>query len=206
MVKNEKIFKIVFNRAKRLLHDFKSRSDVLFLTEKVVLAESLVKDDRNRIGEVERTEITEHRDTDRVIVIAVDERFGKSFGFFSEQYERSVRKIDVHVRLFRLGRGIEHRRAGVTLHKLAQRVVISYIDLIPVIESGTFYGAVAYLESERTDEMKPRVSTSASARDIARILRNFGFNQNNVKHKKLRYVYAFLLQNDQNADVETLRA
>src|SRR5208282_5766155 len=53
---------------------------------------------------------------------------------------------------------------------------------MPVVHSGTPKLAIIDRESKRFHQVEPASCREAEPRDVARIRRNFGFNQHNVKH------------------------
>ena len=54
------------------------------------------------------------------------------------------------------------------------------LDVLPVIHAGAFELRVVQLETKRFDEMQRRLCRRAEPRHVARVRRNFRFNQNNV--------------------------
>ena len=54
------------------------------------------------------------------------------------------------------------------------------LDLLPVIHARAFELRVIQLETERLDEMQRRLRRRAEPRHVARVRRNFRFNQDNV--------------------------
>ena len=53
-------------------------------------------------------------------------------------------------------------------------------DMLPVIHARTFELCIVQLETERLDEMQCRFRGCAQPRHVARVRRDFRFNQNNV--------------------------
>ena len=53
---------------------------------------------------------------------------------------------------------------------------------MPVVHSGTPKLAIIDRESKRFHQVEPASCREAEPRDVARIRRNFGFNQHNIKH------------------------
>ena len=68
------------------------------------------------------------------------------------------------------------------LVQLVEGVVISHVEILPVVESRAFKRAVGNFKAERSYQVQNRVGSRAGARYIARVLRYFGFYQNYIEH------------------------
>ena len=55
-------------------------------------------------------------------------------------------------------------------------------DVVPVIAARAAQIALGNAKARRLHYMQPRADACARARDIARVLRNFGFNENDIQH------------------------
>ena len=73
--------------------------------------------------------------------------------------------------------------ACVFFEEFLEIFVIGDIEKMPVIEPRTLELPVVDRKAERPDEMEPRAGCGAGARDVAGILGDFGFYQNDVERR-----------------------
>jgi hypothetical protein len=61
---------------------------------------------------------------------------------------------------------------------------------VPIVHAGTLQVLVGDLETQRMDQMQPRLRDRAHASDIAGVLRDLRLKQHHVKH--LRWLEGFI--------------
>ena len=68
--------------------------------------------------------------------------------------------------------------------EIVEIIVDGDVHILPVVQTGAFYGLVADVKAERTDQMQPCTGAGTGAGDIAGVHRNFRFVENNVNQSK----------------------
>ena len=63
-----------------------------------------------------------------------------------------------------------------------QIFIVRHLNQMPVVQTRAPDGAVRDLEPQRTDEVQPAAGSRTGAGDVAAVLRNFRFDQNDVEH------------------------
>jgi hypothetical protein len=71
---------------------------------------------------------------------------------------------------------IEARKAG------SERIVFGQTSVFMIVEPGTPHAFIIQLESERSNQMQAAPGIRTKAYDISGVRRNFGFEQDQVKH------------------------
>src|ERR1700743_702358 len=71
-------------------------------------------------------------------------------------------------------------------------------DLLPVVHAGTFELRIIELETERLNQMQRGFSGRAQSRHIARIGRDFGFDEDNIHRVNSKH---YVLNLNSNADL-----
>ena len=64
------------------------------------------------------------------------------------------------------------------------------VDFLPVIESGSFQGAIVDGESQGLDQVQSRTGGEAEPPDVPGIRRDLGFDEDDVEHKVSTADYA----------------
>ena len=208
-----------------------SKLSQMTLFKQVVKAElthTFVHDDCNRIGQIERSCLFDHGDTDCHIVIIVQQIFSKSFGFSAEKQEVVWRKMSLIVSYARFCRAKIKMRsfsvhcvavympiaALVLMHpslrvhcKKVFEIFINYkIRQMPIVKPRAFQRFVADVKADGLYDMHLAACCGGCSHDVARILRNFRFYQNYVECHFLSFCPTFYLltcfSNDERADVD----
>ena len=208
-----------------------SKLSQMTLFKQVVKAElthTFVHDDCNRIGQIERSCLFDHRNTDCHIVIIVQQIFSKPFGFSAEKQEVVWRKMSLIVSYARFCRAKIKMRsfsvhcvavympiaALVLMHpslrvhcKKVFEIFINYkIRQMPIVKPRAFQRFVADVKADGLYDMHLAACCGGSSHDVARILRNFRFYQNYVECHFLSFCPTFYLltcfSNDERADVD----
>ena len=155
---------------------------ILFQTGETGLAQGFVQDERGGVGEVERAQSAAHGDAERAVGVAVDERFGQAFCFLAEDQEVAVAVFDVGIAFFGFLGEVEVSSALGAGEEVVEVVVVRQVELVPIVEPRALELCVGYLKAHRLDYMQCRAGAGAGARDVARVLRDLGLYQNNIKH------------------------
>ena len=66
--------------------------------------------------------------------------------------------------------------------EIIEGCVITDIEQVPVIQAGALQVLVIHPEAQRLDQVQHRAGDRAGARDIARVLRDLGLDQNDMEH------------------------
>ena len=64
--------------------------------------------------------------------------------------------------------------------EVLQRIVPHHVHRIPVVQSGPAYLAIGQPETQRADEMQARARGGAEPGDVARVGRDFGFDEDDA--------------------------
>lgn len=194
---------------------------------KAELTHPFIHDDCNRIGQIERSCLFDHRNTDCHIVIIVQQIFSKPFGFSAEKQEVVWRKMSPIVSYARFcGAKIEMRSFSVhcvavympiatlvlmhsplrVLFKELFEIFINYkIRQMPIVKPRAFQRFVADVKADGFYDMHLAACCGGCSHDVARVLRNFRFYQNYVECHFLSFCPTFYLltcfSNDERADV-----
>ena len=106
----------------------------------------------------------------------------------TSEHEEAVIGINgIAVNSSAFGRKIEEFTIPVLLKKLIKAVVISYVEFVPVVKTGTLQMLVCYLETERSDEVKLCTGNGAGTGNVPRVLRYLRFYEDNVKLMNFLY-------------------
>lgn len=191
-----------------------SKLSQMTLFKQVVKAElthTFVHDDCNRIGQIERSCLFDHGDTDCHIVIIVQQIFSKSFGFSAEKQEVVWRKMSLIVSYARFCRAKIKMRsfsvhcvavympiaALVLMHpslrvhcKKVFEIFINYkIRQMPIVKPRAFQRFVADVKADGLYDMHLAACCGGCSHDVARVLRNFRFYQNYVECHCVSFIF-----------------
>ena len=157
-------------------------------TFKVALAENLVDCDCNGIGEIERSKTVSHGDPHASLGILMQKVLGKSATLFSEEQVYLIGVANVGVAVFCLGGKTEKIGIRMLFKKIIHAIVIGDVQLMPIVKSCTLELFIVDGKAERSDQMERGAGGSAGARDVSRVLGDFGLVKNNVNvaHKTPR--------------------
>ena len=78
----------------------------------------------------------------------------------------------------------------VYLQKLREIIVVGDIELVPIVKPGAFKLSVVYFKAHRSYQMKRRAGYGAGSGNVARVLRYFGLDKNEVKISHFMYPFA----------------
>ena len=109
--------------------------------------------------------------------------FRQSFGFLAEEQVASVFEICLGVAPGRFRGQTPHLPYFVTGEKVIQIFVISDLDQVPVIQSGASDSFLRNVKAQGSDQVQMAAGGSAGTGNIAAILRNLRFDQNDVQHR-----------------------
>lgn len=165
---------------------------VAFQMFKISLAHSLVNGYCNGVGKIERAAALFHGHTQRTFKMLFEHILGQALCLLAENKERAlrIRNFRIYVACF-FGKE-PHLLVFVLFKELRQVFVIMYLKLVPIIKSRAFHLFVVYLKAQRLYKVQCRPRNRTSARNISRVLRYLGFNQNYIKichFKILRKIY-----------------
>ena len=121
-----------------------------------------------------------HGNANAGVGVIVKKLLGKAFCLLAEHYPDVSLIFYVAIIMLRLRGKIIDRSVGVRFQEVGKRIVIGYIKLVPIVESGALELGVIDLKPERADEMQGSTRSGAGTRDIACILWNFGLTKDDV--------------------------
>lgn len=133
------------------------------------------------IREIKAAQFIAHGDTQTAFGIIMEQLFWKSLVLTSEYEVGVIRKFRVAVDLLSLGSEVEKATVLVFYEKIAEAVIVGYIELVPVVQTGAFELFVADLEAEGTDKMQPCARNSAGTGDVPGILRYLWFYKDDIQ-------------------------
>jgi hypothetical protein len=110
-----------------------------------------------------------------------EDRFVDSRRFLAEYKVRIISIRDVGVGMSRLGGEEPKRFTAVGVEESLDGIVMTDIQEMPVIETGTFEFPIAYGESEWMYQMKRSSQGSARPGDIAGVLWYLGFEKHDMQ-------------------------
>ena len=155
------------------------------------MAQSFVKDDADAVCEIQAAHaLVRHRDRKTAFAVQFQNVFRQPARFASENEAISGREFPVAVKLRAAGFDVEKTRFRQRGVKPFEIDMTMQPHFFPVIETGAFEGAVVHPEAGRADDVQIGKSRRAEPRDIARVGRNFGFEQGYVKHVFFNFVFS----------------
>jgi hypothetical protein len=147
------------------------------------LSEGFVKHDADAVCEIQAAHaFVRHRDRKHVFVIRFQNVIRKPARFAPEHEAIARREFPIGVKTRAAGFDIEKTRIGKRRVKSFEIDMTMQPNIVPVIQTGALQRAVVHPETGRADDVQVGKSRRAEPRDIARVGRNFRFEQSNVKH------------------------
>ena len=146
------------------------------------LPQDLIASDRDRIREVQRPRLVDHRDPHAAVGIPHQDVLRDTARFLAEDDVRAVGVGDLAVDMPRLGGEEKVFSAFCFFKEIVDTVVVGDVDEIPVVESRAFEVAVGDLKAERTHQMQSGAGGGAGAGDVAGVLRDLGLKYHDIEN------------------------
>jgi hypothetical protein len=147
------------------------------------MAKGFEESDADRGGEIEAAGGREHGNAEAVVRILAKEGFGEAFGFATEDQEVAVLEIGIPKGVG--GFGGEHPGTGPLPHpveKVGPGIPNADIAFVPVVHARAAKGFFIEGKSEGSDKVETGSGRLAEAGDVAGVWRNFGFDEDHMKH------------------------
>ena len=122
----------------------------------------------------------------------MEELLGQSLCFLAEHNVNGVGVFNFGIKVRCFCAKIINLSFGVFGIKIVKTVVIGDVELMPIVQPCALELAVVNCKSEWANEVQGRTRRRAGARNVARVLRNFGLVEYNVNFGHNRTFRAFL--------------
>ena len=160
----------------------KARAPSLNFARESLLPQGLEQNQRDAVGQVQRTRLrVEHRNPQPMFTMIFQKLFWQTRRLASEHQIIVRRKFHLAVILRAVGFDEPQPRGGRKFFRERRPVLPAMpLDLLPVIHARALELRIVQLETERLDEVQNGFRGRAQSRHVARVRRNFLFNQNDV--------------------------
>ena len=157
------------------------------LTVELLLPQRLEQNQRRAVGQIQRTRgRIEHRNPQPVFPVGFEKLFRQARRLAPEDKVIIRTKLHFVVTLRAIGFDKPQPRAGCKfVCKRGPVRPAMPLDLLPVIHARAFELRVVQLEAERLNEVQRRPRSRAEPRDVARVRRDFRFDENDVLDVRL---------------------
>lgn len=159
---------------------------------KIALPQDLIDRDCDRVGEVQRAQTLPHGEPYATVGVGVEEVLGQTLCLLPEEQENGGGVADVGIKIFRFGGEAIEIRLGVLGKKVLQTIVIGDVEVVPIVQTRALELAVVNLKAERTDEVERRARGGTGARDVARVLRDFGLMKYDIDGFHIQFPFVWM--------------